>query len=272
MYLAGGMATHLYVAVRGTTDVDAEYSHRILFPDDLIDRKRDTLFLDTHFNASFSLVHEDYQDDAFLLDTDTRVLEVRVLTPVDLVLSKIARFSQKDQFDIDALVRARLISPEELEVRAEFAFTGYVVGNITSAQTLVKRVIEQIKDFENSQKKLITKPDERFRERLSALPALERCSGACFTFWQQATAAIKASGGAEKVDWTVVERKTIHESIGEHGQAPETVADVVCECSPGTTTHQKQNDLRAYIKQVIPGLQWHYERQCYDKAHGLTEE
>ena len=36
MYLAGGMAVHLYTAARVTTDVDAEYSARVNIPDDVM--------------------------------------------------------------------------------------------------------------------------------------------------------------------------------------------------------------------------------------------
>ena len=41
MFIAGGMATHLYTAARVTTDVDAEFSKRILLPSDLIVETKD---------------------------------------------------------------------------------------------------------------------------------------------------------------------------------------------------------------------------------------
>jgi len=36
VYLAGGMAVHLYTANRVTTDVDAEFSGRVILPNDLM--------------------------------------------------------------------------------------------------------------------------------------------------------------------------------------------------------------------------------------------
>ena len=36
IYLAGGMAVHLYTSERVTTDVDAEYSARVHIPDDVM--------------------------------------------------------------------------------------------------------------------------------------------------------------------------------------------------------------------------------------------
>lgn len=34
-YVAGGVAVHLYTAYRVSSDIDAEFSHRVLIPDDL---------------------------------------------------------------------------------------------------------------------------------------------------------------------------------------------------------------------------------------------
>jgi hypothetical protein len=65
VYLAGGMAVHLYTASRVTTHVDAEFGSRIFIPNDLIvdvaleDETRQSLYFDTNYNSSFALMHED---------------------------------------------------------------------------------------------------------------------------------------------------------------------------------------------------------------------
>ena len=70
MFLAGGMAVHLYVGSRVTTDVDAEFGSRIFIPNDLAvavqleDGSQKFLYIDTNFNSSFALMHENYLDDA----------------------------------------------------------------------------------------------------------------------------------------------------------------------------------------------------------------
>ncbi|WP_312164046.1 hypothetical protein [Massilia timonae] len=62
MLIAGGMAIHLYTAARTTTDVDAEFSKRILLPADLVveTKEGNMLYLDASYNSTFALMHEDY--------------------------------------------------------------------------------------------------------------------------------------------------------------------------------------------------------------------
>ena len=74
VYLAGGMAVHLYTANRVTSDVDAEFSGRIIIPNDLMveikleDGSPQVIYLDTNYNSTFALMHEDYQEDAIPVD------------------------------------------------------------------------------------------------------------------------------------------------------------------------------------------------------------
>jgi hypothetical protein len=134
VYLAGGMAVHLYTASRVTTDVDAEFGGRILLPNDLMvevtleDGSPQLVYLDTNYNASFALLHEDYLDDAIPLELGLDQLRVHVLAPVDLAVSKIARFAGNDKEDIAALVRLGLVTADEMECRATSALAGYVGG------------------------------------------------------------------------------------------------------------------------------------------------
>lgn len=134
VYLAGGMAVHLYTASRVTADVDAEFGGRVHLPNDLVveltleDGAQQILYLDTSFNSTFALVHEDYLDDAVTVDLGMDQLRVHVLSPVDLAVSKIARFAGNDQEDIAALVRRGLTTADEIERRATSALAGYVGG------------------------------------------------------------------------------------------------------------------------------------------------
>jgi hypothetical protein len=134
VYLAGGMAVHLYTANRVTTDVDAEFGARVLLPHDLMvevtleDGSPQLIYLDTNYNSSFALMHEDYQDDALAVDMGLQHLRLRVLSPVDLAVSKIARLADNDREDIAALVRLGLTSADAIETRANQAVVGYV-GN-----------------------------------------------------------------------------------------------------------------------------------------------
>jgi hypothetical protein len=131
MLIAGGMATHLYTAARVTTDVDAEFSKRILLPNDLIVETRDgnMLYLDSNYNSSFALMHEDYQQDAVPVPIGTDLVHVYVLSPVDLIVSKIARLNGPDRDDIAAVISKFHVPAHEIENRAEEALSGYV-GNL----------------------------------------------------------------------------------------------------------------------------------------------
>ncbi|MGL4406809.1 DUF6036 family nucleotidyltransferase [Zoogloea sp.] len=133
-YLAGGMAVHLYTANRVTTDVDAEFGGRIYLPNDLMveitleDGSPQVVYLDTNYNSSFALMHEDYLDDAIPVDMGMDWIKLHVLAPVDLAVSKIARFADNDKEDIVALVRSGLTSADEIESRATDALAAYVGG------------------------------------------------------------------------------------------------------------------------------------------------
>lgn len=134
VYLAGGMAVHLYTSNRVTTDVDAEFGARIFIPNDLIvdvtleDGTRQAVHFDTNYNSTFALMHEDCTDDAIPLDLGMAHIRLHVLSPLDLAVSKIARFADNDKDDIAALVRLGLTSADEIEQRATSALAGYIGG------------------------------------------------------------------------------------------------------------------------------------------------
>ncbi|WP_432262989.1 DUF6036 family nucleotidyltransferase [Cupriavidus sp. TMH.W2] len=134
VYLAGGMAVHLYTASRVTTDVDAEFGGRVFLPNDLMvevtleDGSPQVVYFDTNYNSTFALMHEDYQDDAIPVDLGVDQLQVHVLAPVDLAVSKIARLADNDREDIAALVRLGLTRADDIERRATSALAGYIGG------------------------------------------------------------------------------------------------------------------------------------------------
>lgn len=152
VYLAGGMAVHLYTASRVTTDVDAEFGSRVFIPNDLIvdvtleNETRVSIYFDTNYNASFALLHEDYLDDAIPLDLGVEQIRLHILSPLDLAVSKIARFAGNDKEDIAELVRLGLTSSDEIEQRATSALGGYVGGlamvrlNLRDAVTLARQI------------------------------------------------------------------------------------------------------------------------------------
>ncbi len=136
--LAGGMAAHLYVGKRVTLDLDAEFCARVLIPQDLVVEAEGfgPLYFDTNYNPMFALMHEDYQIDAVPVNTGVPNIDLRVLAPVDLAVSKIARWADVDREDIADLVRAGLVTATAIQRRAEQALTGYI-GNLSDVRARI---------------------------------------------------------------------------------------------------------------------------------------
>jgi hypothetical protein len=155
MYVAGGAALHFYTGERVSRDVDAVFSRRIALPDDLDVAYRDAdgaarlLYFDRQYNDTLSLMHEDAHDDSIPLSLeaiDAAVLDVRLLAPLDLAVSKLSRFSERDRSDIASLGRHQHISSAGLRQRAQEALSGYVgnVERVRGSIELAGRILEDM--------------------------------------------------------------------------------------------------------------------------------
>lgn len=156
MYVAGGAALHFYTGERTSKDVDASFSHRIALPENLEVAYRDAdgaarlLYFDRQYNDAFALMHEDARDDSVpltLKGIDPKVLDVRLLSPLDLAVSKISRFSSQDREDITALARHGLIRSGPLRRRANEAIARFV-GNVDTLRTSIDLACRLAEDVE----------------------------------------------------------------------------------------------------------------------------
>ena len=158
MYVAGGAALHFHTGERVTQDVDAAFSRRIALPDKLEVSYRDAdgaaqlLYLDRQYSDTLALLHEDaYRDSEPLAlpGLEPAVLDVRLLTPTDLAVTKIGRFTSQDRDDIVALARRGLVDSATLRKRATEAVANFVGdtarlrGNIETACRIVADVESQ---------------------------------------------------------------------------------------------------------------------------------
>jgi hypothetical protein len=156
IYIAGGMAAHLYTQSRATTDVDAEFPPQFAIPPDLTakieagQQAGEILYIDTNYNPTFSLLHEDYQHDAQPLDLGLKMIDVRVLAPVDLLLSKVSRLAAPDQEDIEGILRAGLVSADEIERRGEAAIAS-CVGDVARVRGNLAKVLRLARAIEADQ-------------------------------------------------------------------------------------------------------------------------
>jgi hypothetical protein len=157
MFVAGGAAVYFYTGERVSRDVDAVFSRRLALPEDLEVAYRDSdgaprvLYFDRQYNDTFALMHEDARDDSVplaLKHVDSDTLNVRLLSALDLAVSKISRFSSQDRGDIAALSKHGLIQAKALRLRSEEALKNYVgkLDNLKGAIEMACRIVE---DSEN---------------------------------------------------------------------------------------------------------------------------
>lgn len=156
MYVAGGAALHLYTGERVSRDIDAAFSRRVALPENLevsypdADGAARILYFDRQYNDTLGLLHEDAYDDSVPLvleGVDARVLDVRLLSALDLAVSKLGRFSSQDQDDIVTLARRKLIDSASLRRRAEDALIAYV-GDTARVQGAIDVAVRLVADVE----------------------------------------------------------------------------------------------------------------------------
>jgi hypothetical protein len=150
MFLAGGMAVHYYCGTRYTADVDASFSRRLLLPFkemtvtyQRLDGSEAMLYLDANYNDTFALLHPDHQENSQLwveLAHPGQLIELRVLSPLDLAVSKVSRFSPQDREDILELAKRHYFSSEQLLEHSSQALDYYV-----GEQSWIKSNLEWLK-------------------------------------------------------------------------------------------------------------------------------
>jgi hypothetical protein len=97
------------------------------------------------------------------------------------------------------------------------------------------------------------------QRRIADLSKLQAKAGAEYTFWQEADKAIQLSGSANAVNWHAVEDSTIFESIGRHGQSPQSVGEALCAHSPSAVGKEQQARIWQRIDDLAPELQAAFE-------------
>lgn len=151
--VGGGAALHLYTGSRAAKDIDATILSEFLPPANLnaayrgVDGHARLLYFDTQFAGGFSLLHRHAYRDSLpiiLAGVDARRLDVRLLAPVDLAVSRLARFDRQDARDIAALARAGLVGAEALRRRAEEALAGFE-GNAAPVRDSIEAALELVR-------------------------------------------------------------------------------------------------------------------------------
>ncbi|WP_374529226.1 DUF6036 family nucleotidyltransferase [Acinetobacter sp.] len=133
-FIFGGCAFHIHTNARGSNDIDAEIQAiSQLKKEDifLFLENNDIEFLDTNdletnlefdsgFNTSLASIDPDYDKRVIALVYDS-IVEVYLVSGLDLAVSKLARLSDRDIQDIQELYRKNKFSIEEFEKSANNA-------------------------------------------------------------------------------------------------------------------------------------------------------
>ena len=146
-YIVGGVANYLYTQARVSDDIDMIISHRIDLPRNLfvVYLKNDSfekLTFDDNYTDTLGLMHEDYVDRANLYKTIDDKFEVYILSPIDLVISKLLRLSDNDEQDIKGLIQRGLVNKEKLIELANDAINVGVGFNPSTAKHNLTLVLE----------------------------------------------------------------------------------------------------------------------------------
>ncbi|HEY0335311.1 MAG TPA: DUF6036 family nucleotidyltransferase [Stenotrophomonas sp.] len=163
-FLAGGVAVHYWIGNRVTTDVDAEFSlvgtgYRNFLPiDDIMvyddaDGKRGAVHIDRNYTPVFALMHEDYVARSRRLGDEMGgkgKLEVYVLSPEDLAISKMARWAPHDQEDVIGLAAAGLLDPDVLERLAVEAARTAIGHNPNMLRINIQEAIHHVRAHQRS--------------------------------------------------------------------------------------------------------------------------
>ena len=134
MFLGGTAAVHCLAGGRLPLDVDAQFTQSLALPPRLMIAYRDPdgaaryLRFVEHAADSLPWMHSDARADAKRLKLpglEQQALELRILLPVDVALALLVRFDAADRGDIDALMRAELVSARALRARFAAALPGW---------------------------------------------------------------------------------------------------------------------------------------------------
>lgn len=134
-HIVGGCAVHLYTGYRASEDLDALFRPGIVLADTPVATYTDeggrtaAVVLDRNYTDVLAVMHPDWVEDCWEWERFGRV-EATVISPVDLAVSKVARFADNDRLDIAHLAGAGLLEASDFERRVQEALE-YYVGDTT---------------------------------------------------------------------------------------------------------------------------------------------
>lgn len=133
-FLAGGVATYLHLqnaggppaeAARYSEDADIHFGRSLILQEVPVVAYTDSgneermLALDGSYTIDIGLRHPDCFDNAqFLFASTNGRVQLYLLTPLDLAVTKAGRFQDHDRIDIELLAQAGLLNADKFHQRA----------------------------------------------------------------------------------------------------------------------------------------------------------
>ena len=147
-YLTGGGAVHYYCNSRVSDDVDLIMQFSVKIPENLFvvwmneEGMLEQVHYDHTYNSTFGLLHEDYEDRAVPMVTVDEKFEIYLLSPEDLIISKLIRFAQNDEEDIQNIITTGKVDKVLLYELATDAINVGVGFQKKFVETNLKHVME----------------------------------------------------------------------------------------------------------------------------------
>ena len=119
-YLTGGGAVHYYCNARVSDDIDLIMPYAVKIPEDLfvVWLNGEGLLEQGHndytYNSTFGLLHEEYEDRAVKMISIEDKFEIYLLSPEDLIITKIIRFAENDENDIRNIIEKGSVDKHKL--------------------------------------------------------------------------------------------------------------------------------------------------------------
>ena len=164
VYISGGSAMSFYIPTRATLGLDMEVksnNKKILIPSlelnhaDMILPNMQKLYIDSIFHPQFYIMSKDYISNSIPIDIfkyekdNIVIIKPHILSPLDLILSKLTRWSATDQKDVYSLIENHFVIKEQLKDEIELVLASATIGYIDNANKLNNNINECFDMFQN---------------------------------------------------------------------------------------------------------------------------
>lgn len=185
-YLAGGAACNLLYGGRITGDLDFELDKRVHIDSELsFENEELSLFLDMQYNPTLGLIHENYIEDAIPIDflkKDKNKLKIKpyIFSPIDLIMSKLSRWSDNDKDDVRNIIIAALPNKQELFDKINESLSGYIGEpsrirwNIAELEEIYDNTLKYYNDYKEEQEQIAFQYDRIIYDREELEPYLDK--------------------------------------------------------------------------------------------------